>query len=106
MTIRYPTNYYDDDWGRIHQGHGLSRHTLWRDLNDNFPQPPDSYMKVVELHLRELPHVKWCERQDHPCEFNGEWHRHWSGVREPGAEDTKFTQVKWAKLRRDESSDS
>jgi hypothetical protein len=94
MSARYPCDFYDDEWGRIHQGHGLSRYALFKDLSERFPQPPNSRMQVREVHLHEMARVKWCERHDTPCEFNGEWHRHWSGVA-PGSDRSRYTQVRW-----------
>lgn len=95
-AAKYPADYYDHQWGRIHQGHGLSRHALWVDLRDSVPQPPNSHMRVDELHLREIPRVMWCERYDSPCEFNGEWHRHWTAVK-PGDEASEMTQAYWSR---------
>jgi hypothetical protein len=93
--VKYPTDMVSDDgWTRLHQGHGLSRYTLWLDLKAAHYQPPDSYMHTEEVYLRYVPRVKWCERLDGwACDNQGEWHAHWVAVQRN--DDCAFTIARW-----------
>ena len=97
MGVQYPTEIVNDDgWGRIHQGHGLDREMLQRDLEDNVDhQRIGEILKVEEAYFRYVPRVKWCSNFGWPCDNEGEWHAHWEEVR-PSPESA-FTVVNWSR---------
>lgn len=39
----------------------------------------DELVVKVE-HLAYTPRIKWCGRQDWPCDQEGDWHGHWFDV--------------------------
>jgi len=93
--MKYPADIVNDDgWGRIHEGHGLDRGDLERDLAHNGGQCPGASLKVEEVYFRWIPRIKWCGNLGWPCDNEGEWHGHWEAVK-PNP-DRAFTVVNWA----------
>lgn len=98
--MKYPADIFNDDgWGRIHQGHGIDRDELQRDLERHVGlQRVGETLKVQEVYFRWIPRIKWCGNLGWPCDNEGEWHGHWEEVLpNPTA---AMTVVHWPQLER------
>lgn len=79
--MKYPADIVTDDgWGRIHNGHGLNRDELRRDLEHHVGHRGiGEGLQAQEVYFRYVPRIKWCDSGF--CEQEGEWHSHWVEVR-------------------------
>lgn len=98
--MKYPTDIVtDNDWERIHCGHGIATQTLETDLRKNTgrePRPGEQLL-VEEVSMRLVPRVKWCSQLGgFGCDQEGQWHQHWEST--PPGSGEPFTLVRWGKV--------
>ncbi|SIH20941.1 Uncharacterised protein [Mycobacteroides abscessus subsp. abscessus] len=88
-------------WGRMHQGHGLDREVLRKDLSEagrHWVLSDGQWREIqtCEVHMQPRQ-VMWCSQDaDFPCQLNGvQLHEHWVRVFPNADAALQFTQVFW-----------